>query len=319
MRRYFGLALVLTASLAADQPTTTFGQPAVSTSFADADPTIHLSDDFSPASFRPLGDQRIAPDGGFLLSPGGYSATVKSFCLHAGTYAPSKGEGYLYAPLKGARAGMLRTLLRAVPDHPAIPQTDVQTLIWAIEADMAVIDLAPPVQEAAELLLSAQDIALLNVNRVRAYVDTAIARLPPQVRDVMEWQGTLRNLIANPQSRFAEIERLAVKTGIPPRDGPDIPRGRWSSHPSGAFVRYLPEGYSTTVLEIYVEPQAGPRNEPLRSIPVAMSRCPRTVRDSGWESAAWDVDLRLHHGCYGSTSQILLTIHHRSLTLSRWK
>ena len=262
-----GFVLALTAVV---QPAATqFGQPAVTTSFADADPTIHLPDDFSPEGFRPLSSAPTAPDRGYLLAPGAYRATVQSFCLHAGTYAPSKGEGYLYAPLKGARADIVRALLRGVPDHPAIAQSDVQTLIWAIEANMTVFDLAPAVRQAAEVMLSAADIALLNTNRLQTLLDPglALARLPPQVRELLETQGALRNLLANPQARFAEIERLAVRYGMPPGNGTDIPRGRWSSHPSGAFVRYLPESYSTTTMEIYVPPEAGAVNRPVEFDP----------------------------------------------------
>ena len=256
MRRLvFGslLAVVLALQPAAAQ----FGLPAVTTSFADADDTVPLPDDFEPGALRPLTAQPTGPDGAYRLGPGAYGATVQSFCLHAGTYGPSKGGGYLYAPLKGARADIIRTILRGAPDHPDVEQSDVQRLLWAIEADMAVRELPRATRRAAEALLSPQDIASLATNDVRELVERAraLAPLPPAVGGWMDLHARLRTLISDPNAGFAEIERLAVRSGVPPRGGPEIPRGRWSAHPSGAFVRYLPEGYSRTTIEVYVPPR----------------------------------------------------------------
>ncbi len=36
-----------------------------------------------------------------------------------------------------------------------------------------------------------------------------------------------------------------------------VPSGRWSLHPDGYYVRYLPQGYSHTVTQIWV-PQGSP-------------------------------------------------------------
>jgi hypothetical protein len=254
-RRAFGFLFAFVLAL---QPVAAqFGQPAVTTGFADADQTVYLPDDFAPGAFRPLNSRPTGPDGAYLLAPGeAYRAALQSFCLHAGTYGPSKGGGYLYAPLKGARADIIRTILRGAPDHREIAQSDVQRLLWAIEADMSVRDLPPATRQAAEALLSPQDLASLVANDVRELFDRAraLAPLPPTVSGLVDLHARMRALISNPNVGFAEIERLAVRSGLPPRGGPDIPRGRWSAHPSGAFIRYLPEGYSRTTIEVYVPP-----------------------------------------------------------------
>jgi hypothetical protein len=264
MRRIVVGALL--ANLLAMQPAAAqFGQAAVTTSFADADPTVYLPDDFAPGALLPLAAQPMEPDGAYLLAPGAYSATLRSFCLHAGTYGPSKGDGYLYAPLKGMRADIIRTILREAPDHPDIAQSAVQTLLWAIEADMTVQGLPRAARQAAEAMLSPRDIASLDANAVRELVDRAraMAPLPPAMNGWVDLHATLRAVISNPNAGFAEIERLAVRSGLPPRNGPHIPRGRWSAHPSGAFVRYLPEGYSKTTIEVYVPPGPSGVNHPI--------------------------------------------------------
>jgi hypothetical protein len=36
-----------------------------------------------------------------------------------------------------------------------------------------------------------------------------------------------------------------------------VPRGRWSSHPDGYFIRFFPSGYNKTKVQVYVpEPRA---------------------------------------------------------------
>jgi hypothetical protein len=55
------------------------------------------------------------------------------------------------------------------------------------------------------------------------------------------------------------MERVAVLSGAVPM-GPgsqDIPSGRWSLHPDGYYIRYVPQGYSHTVVGIWV-PQGSP-------------------------------------------------------------
>ena len=55
------------------------------------------------------------------------------------------------------------------------------------------------------------------------------------------------------------MERVAVLSGNAPM-GPGsqvVPSGRWSIHPDGYYVRYIPSGYSSTRVEIWV-PQGSP-------------------------------------------------------------
>jgi hypothetical protein len=258
-RLVFGFLLAFAFAFAPQPAAAQFGQAAVTTTFADADTTVYVPDDFDPGAFSPLSAQPTGAEGAYRLTPGAYTAAVQSFCLHAGTYGPSKGAGYLHAPLRGARADIIRTILRRASDHPELAQSDVQRLLWVIEADMTVRELPRPARQAAEVLLSPQDLASLATNDVRELFDRAraLAPLPPVVSGLMDLQARMRALLSDPNVGFAEIERLAVRSGLPPRGGPDIPRGRWSAHPSGAFVRYLPEGYSRTTIEVYVPP--GPR------------------------------------------------------------
>jgi hypothetical protein len=61
-------------------------------------------------------------------------------------------------------------------------------------------------------------------------------------------------MLANPASSFAEMEAVAVlagAVGVGPGSR-QVPEGRWSRHPDGYYVRYLPRGYSYTITQLWV-------------------------------------------------------------------
>ena len=257
------------------------GSEPITTSFSDVRNEVVLPDSFSPTAFKPLFSSPAAPGGGFLLTPGAYEANLESFCLHAGTHGPSQGDGYLYAPLKGSKASIIRSLLQRTAQHPEIPQTQVQLLIWAIEARSKFSDLSPKLQRAALTLLTAKEIYDLNGGALglvpQSVVDRAISSLPPDERQIFAIQAQLRNRLASDTATFAEIASIAVLPGPAPPEGPIIPRGRWSSHPGGFFVRYLPNGYQRTTVQVYV-PDTGSSTPATSSLPL---RTPRLLLVSG--------------------------------------
>ena len=53
---------------------------------------------------------------------------------------------------------------------------------------------------------------------------------------------------------YAELERVAVLLGDPQPDAAsrDVPRGRWSYHPGGYFIRFFPRGYNQTLVQVHV-------------------------------------------------------------------
>src|SRR5688572_11332571 len=54
------------------------------------------------------------------LGSGYYKFRFNTFCLHAGTYAPTEGSGYLLAPLKGSKAELIKNILARYSQHPEI-------------------------------------------------------------------------------------------------------------------------------------------------------------------------------------------------------
>lgn len=240
------------------------GEAPISTSLADArwgDPT---KDGFTPREApRSLATLQRTPNGGFVLQPGYYVMHTQSYCLHAGTHGPGGGDGYLYAPPKGSAEDAVMSVVRNSVQHPQIPQQTIQQLLWAIVARAKFEDLRPELRAAATQLLTRRQLARLNRSALDMIpgplMDRAMSSVPGPLRQAIQAEGQLRQMLTVPGSSFAEMERVAVLSGAVGM-GPGsraVPSGRWSLHPDGYYVRYIPQGYSYTVTQIWV-PQGSP-------------------------------------------------------------
>ena len=197
------------------------------------------------------------PDNGFLLShPGLYRLEAQSYCLHAGSYEPGAGDGYLYAPLKGPRADEIGAILSRSVDHPEIEQRDIQLLIWAILAKTKLSDMPPEMVRVASTLLTPEEMFEINGGALGLVPESvlfeAIDGLPAPVQRMLAAEAELRSMLTGAQVNYRELERVAVRFGdAPPGEGSrQVPFGRWSYHPDGYFIRYLPRGYSRTRVEV---------------------------------------------------------------------
>lgn len=234
----------------------------ITTSLKDATHGDPSRDGFRPSvKEQALSSLRQANGETFLLRAGWYTMQAQSYCLHAGTYGPGKGEGYLYAPPLGPARELITTIARSSARHPEVEQHDVQALIWAILARAGFRDLNPEMQATARVLLTSEQMAeqlrgvAFDALRERASQEL-MGRAPPQLRAVLEAEARLRSMFSTGYSSFAELEQVAILAGMAPTGAGslDIPDGRWSHHPDGYWVRYVPSGYSSTRLEVYVEP-----------------------------------------------------------------
>ena len=233
------------------------GDPPLTTGLSDAVTEVPFLDGFKPASFRsmvrlPRGDRQE-----FLMSqPGLYAYEARSFCLKAGAHGPGGRSALLYAPLKGKWAGIIDNIVVRSIDHPEIPQKDVQTLIWAVLAKTKIDKLPPRLMPAATALLTPREIKTVSGGAIGLIPDSvkreALSKLPPAARQVFEAEEKIRDMLGRGEDAFERIEEVAVLTGeAPPGEGSrDIPRGRWSFHPEGYFIRLMPHSYSETRVEV---------------------------------------------------------------------
>ncbi|MGH8077258.1 MAG: hypothetical protein ACREPE_08045 [Lysobacter sp.] len=235
--------------------------PPITTNLKDATYSDPSKDGFQPPEVWPLTTLRATPQSPFVLKAGYYRMQAQSYCLHAGTYGPSgdKSDGYLYAPPLGPAKDTVMAIVRNSVLHADIPQHDVQMLLWAILAKTKPQDLNPELQAAAVRLLSPQQLATLGRGaafdflRGRAY-EMMLDQASPQLRQALQAESQLRGMLTSGASRFEDIERVAVLAGMAPigEGSQAVPSGRWSRHPDGYWVRYLPSGYSSTRLELWV-------------------------------------------------------------------
>lgn len=235
------------------------GKAPITTSLPDAiwgDPS---KDAFTPReAMRSLMTLQRTPNGGFVLQPGYYMLVDQSYCLHAGTHGPGGGDGYLYAPPKGSAQDAVMAVVRNSVQRTEIQQHDVQLLLWAIVARAKFEDLSSELKLVASKLLTPRQLAALNRNALDVLqgnaLTNALGGVPAPLREVARAEAQMRQMLTTPGASYADMERVAVLSGAAPRGegSKDVPSGRWSLHPDGYYVRYIPSGYQTTRVEIWV-------------------------------------------------------------------
>jgi hypothetical protein len=240
------------------------GDHPITTSLEHARWAVDSLDNFTPReSKRSMLQLQRTPNGGFVLQPGYWEMHTQSYCLKAGTHGPGGGDGYLFAPTAGSAEDAVTTILRNSVNHPEIEQSKIQTLLWAIIARAKFEDLSPEHKATASRLLTPRQIAALNRSALDLLpgdeMGALMNRVPGPLRQIVEAENQLRQLVTNPGASFADMERVAVLAGAVGM-GPGsraVPSGRWSLHPDGYYVRYIPQGYSYTVTQLWV-PQGSP-------------------------------------------------------------
>ena len=232
----------------------------ITTGLDDVNNDGTLSETFTPQeSKRSLQTLQRTANGGFILQSGYYDFHNQSYCLKAGTHGPGGGDGYGYALTKGPAEDAVTSIVRNSVQHPDIPQYHIQLLLWAIIARSKFEDLQPLLKITAAKLLTPQQITKLNRNAFN-FLPTPImskikSSLPPLVQQVVEAENQLRGMLTSANTTYEQMERVAILTGVAPmgEGSRAIPTGRWYLHPDGYYIRYLPSGYTNTIVEIWVK------------------------------------------------------------------
>jgi len=229
---------------------------AISTNFGDVNRTDEQMPNFhNDQQYTPLIDLPKNPEGGYVLKAGHFEITNKSYCLKAGTFAPSSGDGYMYAPVLGKKKDIVTIILKSAEKHPEVKQSDIQMLLWTIIARTKFSDYSGSVKQTAIRLLTAKQLLQLEGGALGILpfdvVQKAKDQLPSELQLVFEAENNIRNLVSSGNYSYAEFEKYAILAGMaPPRT--DAPSGIWTCHTDGYYVRYFPSGYSQTKTQIYV-------------------------------------------------------------------
>ncbi len=229
---------------------------AISTSFQDVDRQGEMMPNFkSNEKFQPLYLLPKNIDGGYVLCEGYYEMTNKSYCLKAGTFAPSKGDGYMFAPTLGLKNEIVIAILKNAEKKQDVSQHDIQALLWTIIARTKFADYAGTVKLTALRLLTTKQLLQLEGGALGVLpfdiMQKAKDQLPSSIRAVFEAENNIRQLVASGNYTYADMEKYAIMAGMaPPRA--DVPSGIWTKHPDGYYIRYFPSGYSITKVQLYV-------------------------------------------------------------------
>lgn len=246
------------------------GEPPLSTSIKDAKiwgwpefAKIDLSD------YVTLTDADRNAQNLFTLKPGHYKMTIKSFCGKGYTYGPTKGDGYVWGPWKGSRHAFINTILHAYNAHGDVPQRNVQLLIWQVLARVKPQDLSSEARSALIALLGDKGLDALKDGAADYFTgklaDELYKQASKELRPFIEYDNKIRGLSRDANATFDQFERLAVLA--PPEDTrSEINKGVWNISPSGYMIRYHPQSYSKTEVEVIVPRMARFVRDELRRV-----------------------------------------------------
>lgn len=220
-------------------------EKSVTTSIDDAFPVAFWLKDLSEEM------EPVEPESyDFNLEPGYYTFKLQSYCLKAGTYGPTKGYGYLLAPLLGKRSDVVYNIVSKSLNYPEIAQHDIQVLLWGIIYGAKFTDYSIDFQNRVRPLLTVAEIADLSLDLKNVPLDV----MPDDIKKVAQYYKDLRARITNPNLTYNEISSYAMAQGIAPPDDPFskyIEKGLWAYIGDGFYSRAMPDGYPTTYLELY--------------------------------------------------------------------
>lgn len=219
----------------------------VTSSFSDVDTTFIMQPDL-PAGQSPtsLMDLPRTEEGAFVLSPGFYEADFRTYCLQPGTPGPSAKDVYFQAPLEGSRKDLIQTILLNSRKESQLEQKNVQLLLWSVVSHSDFYKLSPEVQNTAMRLLSRKQLFELQGGMLG--VVKTVARMVPTSNS----QSDIRRLFDLSISSYEAFERLAVVNTPSQISRTDIKQDQWYRQQEGYYVRYLPNNYKQTKIQVYV-------------------------------------------------------------------
>src|SRR6185295_17977339 len=99
-------------------------------------------------------------------------------------------------------------------EHPEVEQKDVQLLIWGIEAGQKFSSYSADFQYKVKPLLKTEEIAAMEVEMKEIAADL----LPNDIKDILNFYRDIRTKLSDANSTYEDVEQIAVKTGIVPKD-----------------------------------------------------------------------------------------------------
>jgi hypothetical protein len=221
--------------------------PAVTSNFRDVDTTEILQPDL-PAGKSPVSLMELprTEEGGFVLSPGLYEADFKTYCLQPGTPGPSANDVYFQAPLEGARKELIQTILLNSRKQSQLQQKNVQLLLWSVVSQSDFHKLSHDVQYAAMQLLTPKQLFELQGGVL------GVVKMVSKVVPSSAGQNDIRKLFDLSVRSYEAFEQLAVLNTPSQVWRTDLKQDQWYRQEEGYYVRYIPNNYKQTRIQVYV-------------------------------------------------------------------
>ena len=251
MQKQLPLILVFVVFLSACAAVTK--QEPVTRSIANnpSEPVIVSELPITDSTALSLVEQPRFEDGSFALTPGFYEAEFKSYCLEPGTPDPSRNDAYFLSAAGGGRKEYVETILRNSYDAPNIDQKHIQLLLWAVVSKKEFSKLPGDVQSTGRQLLNSKQIFELN-GGMMGMVKTVATMIPSS------GGNDIRKLFDLGTQSYEAYERIAVLREPSKISRPQFKLTQWYQHPDGYYLRYYPESYKKTRIQVYVPENAQP-------------------------------------------------------------
>jgi hypothetical protein len=245
---------------AANIDLTVFTGAPLSTSLSDA---IHLSvlpPGIEPQEFEPLLKLPRNDQGAFILKAGIFEAYVESFSLEPYDPGYPRGMAFFPAPIKGRTAKVISDTLKYSELHPDVQQAHIQNFLGFTVYGKHLEEMPQPTQQAAAKILPKETLALIHgASQARKLGKILLQQLGRQAgaKDPKAAQE-INNAIDKEKKIDAAIG-ITTTLGALKNNSPSLglaadsaPRGSWAEMPGGFFVRYLPESYVRTKIQVIV-------------------------------------------------------------------
>jgi hypothetical protein len=227
----------------------------LTTEFTDTLCLDTLPASIEPKAFKPLTSLERTDDGSFVLKTGIFEAYVQSYSLDPGEHTPNRVAGFYPAPIKGERAKVIGDVLKQIELHPDVPQSDVQQLLWAIVAGTYLEKMPPAVQQTAAKILTREMLGQVQGSVAASNADKSLLNM---INRRLAGAQTKQSR-SGQDSGSADTQSGKGGTGSQSQsalgEGPVV-RGTWAQMSGGFYVRYLPEGYAKTRVQVIVSDAA---------------------------------------------------------------
>jgi hypothetical protein len=232
----------------------------LATSLADAIHLETLPASIEPQAFEPLLKLPRNDDGAFILQKGIFEMVVESFSLEPFDPGSYRGMAFFPAPIKGRRAKIISEILKYAELHPDVPQPYIQMLLGHTVLGTDLEKMPAPAQQAAQKLLPKDTLLMLHgASQAKVLGDRLLKALG---RQVGASNGKAAQQITGAVTKEQEIDKtfgitstistLKSSGGAGAVSADSAPRGTWALMQGGFYVRYLPESYVRTKLQVIV-------------------------------------------------------------------